>query len=495
MGLLDNALQALKSQYEETKGNVGLLVSDPKRYMSGLNQDAAEYNRLSSLALQAERNAYRGIPVSQEQAAAKQYIDQQQQDMALGFAGTVGTAPRKLPLGDIGEITRFTKPLPKGELYREVSGESFMDMSKGSSPMGTPITYFAETPEMALGQGKNKGIMYQINSEGLKGRPNFDKPGLDTAYMNRAGEFTLTEQPANIVKSMQSVWVSPEAYKGLSKGQKVYLDRYLNDLQKSGIQVNKVDTLPNKLPESSGLLSDSFNVIKRDASDTFGVGAEKIRYVDPKSGGTIEVLSKPDKTASVMSLEVPEQFRGKKIGESLQARALQDFPELQGQVSSKAAAKTAYRLGRRPVGEPNATLDDVFKAIEDNSSVNLVSPEMQKRFTGSIKPVKPLGSIIDDATKSGLKLDLYEKNGVVNLSRIEVPKELRNSGIGSDVMNQIVNYADSTGNKVTLTPSTDFGATSVSRLKDFYKKFGFVENKGKNKDFSTRETMYRNPQE
>lgn len=89
MGLLDNALQALKSQYEETKGNVGLLVSDPKRYMSGLNQDAAEYNRLSSLALQAERNAYRGIPVSQEQAAAKQYIDQQQQDMALGFAAPI----------------------------------------------------------------------------------------------------------------------------------------------------------------------------------------------------------------------------------------------------------------------------------------------------------------------------------------------------------------------------------------------------------------------
>jgi hypothetical protein len=57
--------------------------------MSGLNQDAAEYNRLSSLALQAERNAYRGMPVSQEQAAAKQYIDQQQQDMALAFAGNI----------------------------------------------------------------------------------------------------------------------------------------------------------------------------------------------------------------------------------------------------------------------------------------------------------------------------------------------------------------------------------------------------------------------
>ena len=127
-------------------------------------------------------------------------------------------------------------------------------------------------------------------------------------------------------------------------------------------------------------LSNAFNIIKRDASDIFGAGAEKIRYTDPKSGGTIEILSKPDKSASVLSLEVPEQFRGKKIGESLQARVMQDFPEMQGQVSSKAAAKTAYRLGRRPVGQPNATLDDVFKAIDEDSSVNLVSPNMQRRF-------------------------------------------------------------------------------------------------------------------
>ena len=127
-------------------------------------------------------------------------------------------------------------------------------------------------------------------------------------------------------------------------------------------------------------LNNAFNIIKRDASDIFGVGAEKIRYIDPKSGGTIEILSKPDKSASVLSLEVPQQFRGQRIGESLQARVLQDFPEMQGQVSSKAAAKTAYRLGRRPVGQPNATLDDVFKAIDQDSSVNLVSPEMQKRF-------------------------------------------------------------------------------------------------------------------
>ena len=89
MGLLDNALQALKSQYQETKGNLGLLVSDPRQYMSKLNEQAAEYNRLSSLAAKASMNEFRGLPITPEQAAAKEYIDQKQMDLALGFTGSI----------------------------------------------------------------------------------------------------------------------------------------------------------------------------------------------------------------------------------------------------------------------------------------------------------------------------------------------------------------------------------------------------------------------
>lgn len=134
--------------------------------------------------------------------------------------------------------------------------------------------------------------------------------------------------------------------------------------------------------ETAGLLASkpSFEVARRDASEIFGAGAERVMYKDSKSGGMMEVLAKPDGTASVLSLEVPETFRGKGIGQSLQAQVMQDFPEMMGQVSSKAAAKTAYRLGRRPPFEPSATLDDVYKLMDENSSVNLVSPEMQKRF-------------------------------------------------------------------------------------------------------------------
>lgn len=78
-------------------------------------------------------------------------------------------------------------------------------------------------------------------------------------------------------------------------------------------------------------------------------------------------------------------------------------------------------------------------------------------------------------------------------NKIIIPKELRGQGLGTQVMQSLINLADQQQRILVITPSTDFGASSVERLKRFYKKFGFVENKGKNKDFSISQTMYRNP--
>tara|TARA_R110002074_G_scaffold132044_2_gene274850 strand:+ start:2592 stop:4223 length:1632 start_codon:yes stop_codon:yes gene_type:complete len=114
-----------------------------------------------------------------------------------------------------------------------------------------------------------------------------------------------------------------------------------------------------------------------DASDIFGKGSKRVRLTDQDSGGTIEVLNRPDGSASVLELYVPDTARGQGIGEALQKKVLEEFPNMGGQVSSKAAAKTAYRLGRRPVGNPNASLEDVFDAIDEMSSVNLISPARQ----------------------------------------------------------------------------------------------------------------------
>lgn len=116
---------------------------------------------------------------------------------------------------------------------------------------------------------------------------------------------------------------------------------------------------------------------------------------------------------------------------------------------------------------------------------------------GAVPGVGKAASKIDDvirfAEDAGVKLYLSKRGGNVAVNLIEVPKEMRSTGIGSDIMNRLSSAADDEGLKLTLTPDASRGATSVGRLKDFYKRFGFVENKGRAKDFEISDAMYREP--
>ena len=84
------------------------------------------------------------------------------------------------------------------------------------------------------------------------------------------------------------------------------------------------------------------------------------------------------------------------------------------------------------------------------------------------------------------------KKGYV-LSKIEVSGDERNAGQGTKAMQDIVDRMDREGAVIALTPDDAFGGNK-NRLIKFYKRFGFVPNKGRNKDFRFRETMIRYPQ-
>ena len=84
------------------------------------------------------------------------------------------------------------------------------------------------------------------------------------------------------------------------------------------------------------------------------------------------------------------------------------------------------------------------------------------------------------------------KKGYV-LSKIEVSGDERNAGQGTKAMQDIVDRMDAEGAIIALTPDDAFGGNK-NRLIKFYKRFGFVPNKGRNKDFRFRETMIRYPQ-
>lgn len=103
----------------------------------------------------------------------------------------------------------------------------------------------------------------------------------------------------------------------------------------------------------------------------------------------------------------------------------------------------------------------------------------------------------DDAGKDfGIKILEMSQDGhdgnMFCINRIET--ETHGNGIGTRLMEEICKWADNNLATLTLTPSTSFGATSTERLVRFYKRFGFVQNTGRNSNFATRQSMYRNPE-
>lgn len=104
------------------------------------------------------------------------------------------------------------------------------------------------------------------------------------------------------------------------------------------------------------------------------------------------------------------------------------------------------------------------------------------------------GSTIDSGSLRG------GPDRVLSVGMLIVPTGERGRGVGSRVMEAITDYADDHGAIVTLTPDepaqtlSDLGRKRYkARLVRWYKRFGFVENKGRLKDFRFRESMYRLP--
>jgi hypothetical protein len=208
----------------------------------------------------------------------------------------------------------------------------------------------------------------QLTGGAVKGVKEVPNPTGESLYNKLVSKFGLPEAASRELNKLgvSGIRYLDEGSRSAGKGT-------------SNFVVFKPETV--KILEKNDVPVNPFNVEKTDVSSIFGQGAQQLRYTDPNSGGFIKVVQKPDGTASVLGLEVPKEFQGTGIGKKLQAQIMADFPAMEGQVSSKAAAKNAYDLGRRPMGNPNASLKDVLKMIDEDTSVNMVSPDLQKLRT------------------------------------------------------------------------------------------------------------------
>lgn len=106
-----------------------------------------------------------------------------------------------------------------------------------------------------------------------------------------------------------------------------------------------------------------------------------------------------------------------------------------------------------------------------------------------------LEALVQGWAPLGVEIDaeVNVKWKILHLSRLEVRKDLRKQGLGTKAMQDLVDLADQFGLMITLSPAKEFGATSVERLRRFYRRFGFVRNRGRYKRFEIMDAMYRRP--
>lgn len=141
-----------------------------------------------------------------------------------------------------------------------------------------------------------------------------------------------------------------------------------------------------------------------------------------------------------------------------------------------------------------------FTATRDQLEAGRAAEEgpLWEAFRGS-EPLRRGGNIPQTAEdleaalrQRGVQVSLSSRNGVLTLNQIVVPEPQRGQGVGTQAMQDILDFADRNGLTVALTPSGDFGG-SVPRLRRFYARQGFVNNRGSSRDFRTQESMLREP--
>ncbi len=167
-GLLSDIVGMIDRAKQSAKANVGLLVSDPREYMASLNDQARAFNQASNLATQAKLNEMRGLLVTPEQAAAKEYVDRVNQDLAMGFAGTVTPGMswmgKKAPSVDklannkdkflyhsdvaknVKDLQYGIDPQQGGRWIREIAEGTGVDPEEIVARQ-TPMAWFSDKPE------------------------------------------------------------------------------------------------------------------------------------------------------------------------------------------------------------------------------------------------------------------------------------------------------------------------------------------------------------
>ena len=307
---------------------------------------------------------------------------------------------------------------PISDIVRIATPDGIILMSTVVKPEGVTVA----DPKRVLTKGRQMQAAKVRNESGSaltkEGKKKMFTSGFTAEELASMSDDYAAKLPITSTDYMSSV---SAAMRRTAKPLQTSVEKVLADSDVMPVRakdITKAETKTKKI-KSPDEPSTSYAVKKSDASDIYGPDNNFVRITDNDSKGYIKLRVYPNGSASVVDLFVDENKRGKGVGQKLQAEALRRYPNLMGQVSSKAAATTAYRLGRRPVSNPNATIDDVYKMIDDETSVNLASKSQIESIKKPIEPVDiAKASILSGDTEPHVVRAKVEASGAENVDAI-----------------------------------------------------------------------------
>lgn len=89
----------------------------------------------------------------------------------------------------------------------------------------------------------------------------------------------------------------------------------------------------------------------------------------------------------------------------------------------------------------------------------------------------------------GIILRITEYDNKIKLDKIEIPKDLRNQGIGTEIITALKSYSESVNKPIVLNPEPEKGKKGA--LQRFYERNEFVDNAGRKKDYDLTDTFSR----
>lgn len=327
---------------------------------------------------------------------------------------------------------------------------------------------------------------YKSEEAYLRGLKNKFEKAFNAEYINKGDSSKYSIHTNKDGGKFVKVDVDQNIFEGKSVKEQTRIaqDYILNNFRENGLlkdteKVNVSRKTANEYTHpKSGLDSETYSS-KMKASTELDNLLEISKYITSEADDGRHIFAKDgwDYYETVFKVEDKTYSGWLNIANGKNGKLLYDITNIKERASNYSV---------KTVSVANSSINSITNSKEN---VNTTKYSMQENENNNkIKSISDIKNKYKDKTQY---LILNENENAISINNMVVKKELRNGGIGQNILNDIIKYANENNKVITLTPTTEFN--TQNKLKKWYKENGFVENKGRNTDFTISDTMYKVP--